>query len=103
MVIISIALSLKTAKLCWKPRSRVIWPRSKASAAMDEVLPHASSSGCERSERYLLTRAEPMDLPGLIAESLLRTSSEAISEAARNENICFWKPRDEHQSDDVLG
>jgi PAS domain S-box-containing protein len=33
-----------------------------------------------------------MDLSGLIAESLLRTRSEAIIAADREGIICFWNP-----------
>ena len=37
-------------------------------------------------------RATSMDLSGLIAESLIRTRSEAIIAADREGNICFWNP-----------
>jgi PAS domain S-box-containing protein len=48
-----------------------------------------------------------MDLPGLIAESLLRTRSEAIIAADRNGIICFWNPGAErvfgHAAADAIG
>jgi PAS domain S-box-containing protein len=52
-------------------------------------------------------RATLMDLSGLIAESLLRTRSEAIIAADREGNICFWNPGAErvfgHAEADVIG
>ena len=48
-----------------------------------------------------------MDLSGLIAESLLRTRSEAIIAADREGNICFWNPGAErifgHAEADAIG
>jgi len=48
-----------------------------------------------------------MDLSGLIAESLLRTRSEAIIAAGRNGIICFWNPGAErifgHAAADAIG
>jgi PAS domain S-box-containing protein len=52
-------------------------------------------------------RATSMDLSGLIAESLLRTRSEAIIAADREGNICFWNPGAErifgHAKADAIG
>jgi PAS domain S-box-containing protein len=52
-------------------------------------------------------RATSMDLSGLIAESLLRTRSEAIIAADREGNICFWNPGAErifgHAEADAIG
>jgi PAS domain S-box-containing protein len=52
-------------------------------------------------------RATLMDLSGLIAESLLRTRSEAIIAADREGNICFWNPGAErvfgHAEADAIG
>jgi PAS domain S-box-containing protein len=48
-----------------------------------------------------------MDLSDLIAESLLRTRSEAIIAADREGNICFWNPGAErifgHAKADAIG
>jgi PAS domain S-box-containing protein len=48
-----------------------------------------------------------MDLSGLIAESLLRTRSEAIIAADREGVICFWNPGAErifgHAAADAIG
>jgi PAS domain S-box-containing protein len=48
-----------------------------------------------------------MDLSDLIAESLLRTRSEAIIAADREGNICFWNPGAErifgHAEADAIG
>jgi PAS domain S-box-containing protein len=42
--------------------------------------------------QYLVAVSFSMDVSGLIAESLLRTRSEAIIAADRDGVICFWNP-----------